>query len=375
MIEIESIGERWTARVHSRDRSGRRVTDSEVFSDRDSATHWANSCEKQRTDELLADLTVARLTMEWHDQRLSSLRDTSAVRELSMLGKHILMDPIAQMDARSLTRHDASAYMTRLNARDNGRGEQLAPKTRRHIAKAIRQAFESNLEIDVNPFQRVPLPSLADVEMAHLTRAEIDRLLSGTGLHRWGWAYAVILLTGIRRSEFAGLRWEQVDLDAGVIEIKWRRSTAGADVVEGQPKTRRARRRIPLDPLAVSLLRQRRGEQDRDHQLWGADWFPGGERYVWTFEDGSLPHPDRLTNEFTKFSQVLGINHVGIHGLRHSFAAAAIAAGVAPYSLSRALGHAQVGFTLTVYGHMWADGLDEEFSKISRMLGTGDSVR
>jgi integrase len=331
---------------------------------------WATKLEQQQTDELLADLTVARLVMGWHDQRLPSLRDTSTAREASMLTKHILKDPIALMDARLVTRHDAAAYMQRLNARANGRGDTLAPKTRRHIAKAIRHAFQANLEVEVNPFQRVPLPSLNDVEMSFLTRTEIVTLLASVDLGRWGWVYVVVTLTGLRRSEFAGLKWECVDLEAGTIEVKWRRSTAGADVVEGQVKTRRARRRVPLDPLAISLLRTRRAAQEQDHRMWGTDWCQGGEKYVWTFEDGSLPHPDRLTSDFAKFSQHIGITNTGIHGLRHSFAAAAIAAGVAPYSLSRALGHTQVGFTMSTYGHLWTDGLDEEMSKISRMLGT-----
>jgi integrase len=91
---------------------------------------------------------------------------------------------------------------------------------------------------------------------------------------------------------------------------------------------------------------------------------------VWAHEDGSVPHPDRLTSEFAKFCEGLDLSPVGLHGLRHSFAAVAIAAGVAPYSLSRALGHTQVAFTYDRYGHLFDNGLDEEMGKISRLLET-----
>ena len=193
-------------------------------------------------------------------------------------------------------------------------------------------------------------------------------LLAGVDLHRWGWVFGFLTLTGLRRSEFCGLRWSEVHLGDGYIDVKWRRTTAGSDVVEGAPKTRRARRRVPLDPMAARLLAARSQQRDHDRLAWGPDWCLHGDEYVWSFEDGSLPHPDRLTSEFGKFCAKIDITPCGLHGLRHTFAAAAIAAGVAPYALSRALGHSQVGFTYQVYGHLWDDGLVEELGKITQML-------
>lgn len=371
MIELLDQDGRWVAEVRTRDRRGTLSVTSGNFNLRSEALAWATDREDELMIASLRDFTVGRLVMEWHDQRALSLRDTTVARESSMLGKHVVESPIATKDARSLSRLEATAFVQQLRNKDNGRGGPLSSKTCRHIAKAMRQSFDASTEIEVNPFQRVALPSLPDVEVAFLTRPEIDTLLQSTGHHRWGWAFALLLLTGIRRSEFCGLKWEHVDLEDGVIEIRWRRTTARSAVVEGQPKTRRARRRIPLDPLAISLLTRRAKERDEQRATWGPDWCADGDTYVWALEDGSLPHPDRLTSEFVKFSAAININSVGVHGLRHSFAAAAIAADVAPYSLSRALGHAQVGFTLTVYGHMWSDGLVDEFAKISRLLGTG----
>jgi integrase len=219
-------------------------------------------------------------------------------------------------------------------------------------------------------FERVALPSLLDVEISFLERAEVDTLLLALHRHRWGWAFGVILLTGVRRSEFCGLTWENVHLDDRFIDIRSRRTTAAGSVVEGPPKTRKARRRIPLDPLAIKLLKQRIEERDEQRIMWGPDWSPSGNSYVWAFEDGSPPNPDRLTAEFAKFCTSLDITDVGLHGLRHTFATVAIAAGMAPYALSRSLGHSTVSFTLDKYGHLWDDGLIAEFKKIEDLLGT-----
>lgn len=370
MIDLSERDGSWLATVAWRSRSGRRLSESRSFSDRNEALGWAQEVDHRHADAVRSELTVAQLVMNWHDERVPRLRDTTVAREESLLMKHVAGDPIGPLPARELTRRDAHNFGEHLTLKENGRGGTLAPKTRRHIQKAVRQAFDASWEIDVNPFARVSLPALPDTEAAFLSMAEIDRLLNGVSTHRWGWAFALLVLTGLRRSEFCGLRWQDVDLDAACLDVKWRRTTARSLVVEGPPKTRRARRRIPLDPMAGRLLRDRLAVRDVQRDQWGPDWCADGDAFVWSREDGSLPHPDQLTLEFDRFCDKVGISNVGLHGLRHSFAAAAIAAGMAGYSLSRVMGHSQVTFTYTVYGHLFNDGLVGEMGKLSSLLGT-----
>jgi integrase len=370
MIQMDEIDQRWLAVVSWRDERGDRERDERSFRTRSDAITWAQEIDAERSEAIRRDMTVAQLVLGWHDDRRPNLRDTTAVREESMLLRHIGGDPLGVTPAKLVTRRDAVAFGERLAMKGNGRGAPLAPKTRRHVGKALRQAFDASWDIEVNPFARVALPALPDGEAKFLTRSEIDVLLHSIKRHRWGWAYAVLLLTGMRRSEFCGLRWTEIDLDAGHLDVKWRRTTAGSEVVEGAPKTRKARRRIPLDPLAVRLLRDRLLERDRNRDEWGPDWCARGDEYVWSREDGSLPHPDQLSAEFDRFCGLVGITNCGLHGLRHSFATIAIAAGVAAYSLSRMMGHSQVGFTLGVYGHLLHDGLQNEMAKMTELLGT-----
>lgn len=370
MIVLSEENGCWCAHVAWRSLSGRRLTASEMFPTRAQATEWAQGHDRKMADQVRENLTVAQLVLGWHDDRVGHLRDTTVAREECMLQRHIAADPIGRMNARSVTRRDAAAFSERLKLKPNGRGATLAPKTRRGIQKAIRQAFDASWDIDVNPFARVALPSLPDTEAAFLSIEEIDRLLKQVALHKWGWVYGVLVLTGLRRSEFCGLRWQDVNLDGAYIEVKWRRSTAGSAVVEGALKTRRARRQIPLDPMASRLLTARVIERDSQRMLWGPDWCEDGDQYVWCREDGSKEHPDKLTSQFDEFCTRARITNVGLHGLRHSFAAVAIAAGMAGYSLSRVMGHSQVTFTYTVYGHLFNDGLVGEMGKLSAFLGT-----
>ena len=60
----------------------------------------------------------------------------------------------------------------------------------------------------------------------------------------------------------------------------------------------------------------------------------------------------------------LGLPAVGVHVLRHSAAARMIAAGASPKAVQTVLGHANAGFTLSVYGHMFDAELDDLASRL-----------
>ena len=73
--------------------------------------------------------------------------------------------------------------------------------------------------------------------------------------------YVTALSTGMRRGELAGLRWEDVDLQAGTIAVS-ERASSSAERVEGEPKTRTSRRTIDITPGTVAVLRAWRFVRD-----------------------------------------------------------------------------------------------------------------
>ena len=67
---------------------------------------------------------------------------------------------------------------------------------------------------------------------------------------------------------------------------------------------------------------------------------------------GQPHHPDNISRTFTDFVRTLPITYITLHGLRHTHATQLLAAGVNPRVVSERLGHANVAFTLHVYGHV-----------------------
>ena len=62
---------------------------------------------------------------------------------------------------------------------------------------------------------------------------------------------------GLRNEEAIGLKWENVDLDAGMIKIRSVISSAGGKAIEKGPKTAAGRKDIPIDPVLVEKLKTR----------------------------------------------------------------------------------------------------------------------
>jgi len=92
-----------------------------------------------------------------------------------------------------------------------------------------------------------------------------------------------------------------------------------------------------------------------------------------TEPDGAPVHPQVLTRRFRAVVKRLGLPAIRLHDVRHSYATAAVAAGVAVKTLSQRIGHADVGVTLRVYAHV-LPGDDEAAADLVAELIARDSV-
>jgi hypothetical protein len=157
-------------------------------------------------------------------------------------------------------------------------------------------------------------------------------------------------LRGLRRGEMCGLRWTDIDLDRGMLTIERNRTTAGYQVVEGDPKTPAGRRTVALDIRTVQVLRahrRRQGDQRAQAAEAGQPWTDTG--YVFTRADGLPINPNYATTRFRKLVQRIGLPPVRLHDLRHGAASLAHQAGADLKTLQDLLGHSSILVTADTY--------------------------
>jgi integrase len=182
------------------------------------------------------------------------------------------------------------------------------------------------------------------------TPGELRRFLELTADHHHGALVRVAAMTGLRRGELCGLRWSDVDLDAGLLSVRQTITMAGRRVVTGDVKTPTSRRVVDLDPQTVAVLRRHLVTQKEYRLMAGPGWTDTG--LVFTMPDGKGWNPDTITQAVERLVGSSDLPRITLHGLRHTHTTHLLASGMNPRLVSARLGHASVAFTLDRYAHV-----------------------
>jgi integrase len=162
--------------------------------------------------------------------------------------------------------------------------------------------------------------------------------------------YHLMLVTGMRRGETVGLRWEDVDLDGECLFVIQQITDVNGRSMVSTPKTKRGDRVVYIDAETVVMLRRQQETQNLERTGWGPAWNDSG--LVFTREDGSALRPEYATRRFQALAQDAGLPVIRLHDLRHTNASLALDAGVDLKVVSERLGHSQIAITADLYTHV-----------------------
>jgi integrase len=283
--------------------------------------------------------------------------------------------PLQSLDPMMLDR--LYAKMLRDGRRDGQGG--LSPRTTRFthtvLRKALADAVRKGLLV-ANPADRATPPSTKAArppEMKFWTPEELYAFLESidTGDRLFG-MWRVLALTGLRRGEVAGLRWQDVDLhgdeqDPGRIRVAQQYKPDGrGGFVFGAPKSEQGRRTVNLDPETVVVLRDHRQRQLDERSQLGLSDRP---QLVFTNVDGGPIRPDSgISKRFDRLVRETDLPRIRLHDLRHTHSAHLIASGTDLKAISTRLGHASASFTLDRYGHLLPGRQAEAAARVAAMV-------
>jgi integrase len=308
-----------------------------------------------------ASLTLGDyLAREWLPAVETTVKPTTFAQYRQLVTTHVLprIGAVALRDLETAHLDRLYAELLREGRRDGTGG--LSAKTVRHVHVALRKALGDALRkgrVARNVAEHASPPKPRKPRPRVWTADQLRAFLEATADDRLAAAWVLVATTGINRGELLGLAWDSVDLEAGAVTIAAQLTLADGQPVDSDPKTDRRRRTISLDPDTLADLRAHAARQQDEILEAGSLWQETG--LVFTREDGSPIHPERLSRRFKTLTRRAMLPHIGLHGLRHTYATIALASGVPAKVVSERLGHASTSITMDIYQHVMP-GMDAD---------------
>ena len=235
-------------------------------------------------------------------------------------------------------------------------GGKLSAKTilehHRLISTVLEQAVKEGL-VPFNAASRATLPKAERKEVNYFQPeqvAAIREALESEPL-KWRTLVHLLLITGARRGEVLGLKWEKVDFEGRKIHIcNSVLYSPDIGIYESTPKTPTSNRFVALPAETMLLLKQYRAWQTQERFRLGG--YYENQDFVFAQDTGKPMHPDSVTDWLKKFSKRHDLPHINPHAFRHTMASMLYFNGVDSVSISKRLGHAQVSTTSNIYAHI-----------------------
>jgi integrase len=269
----------------------------------------------------------------------STIRSYEQALRGSQQGRGGLLAELGPIRLSDLTVDDIQGYADRLLAA----GAQ--PSTIHNQIMPVRVICRwRRREVSVNPTIGLELPAVRSGRVRIVSPAEAELLLAALA-ERDRVLWATALYAGLRRGELMGLRWGDVDLGRGVIEVA--QAWDPKEHMMVAPKSAAGTRRVPiagalrvyLTPMSLAAA------TDTSRLVFGSQGAP--------FSATSLY--ERALRAWRR----AGLKPICLHDCRHTFASLMIAAGVNAKALSSFMGHANISITLDRYGHLMPGAEDE----------------
>jgi integrase len=304
-------------------------------------------------------MTVGGWLSQWLEEARHNVAPKTHERYTEIVQKHLVPALGAIPLAKLAPVHIQGYYSDALKSgRLDGKGglsAQTVVHFHRVLSKALKRARQLRL-LATNPAADVECPKVEDREMQTLSDDQAAHLLAAASTTRLYVPIVLTLATGLRRGELLALRWQDIDLTTGVVQVVRSLEQTDDGLRFKTPKTKRSRRPIVLPASVLEVLRDYKIKQLEERLLLGL----GKGELVFTRVDGSPIKPDSFTSWVARVAKRAGTSHImPVHGLRHTHITNLLRANIHPKVASERAGHSRVGFTLDRYSHV-VPGLQEE---------------
>ena len=302
------------------------------------------------------DTVQKYFTMWLKEYQYNKLKPTSYDRLESTVNKHIISN-LGGMKIDKVTRYNIQSLLNNLYTK-----QKLSYSSVKKVYVALNSCYKHALIDDVvikNPCVGIELPSpkerTKNITTLSFDEAEKIKQEIVNGQYYYGYAYLLILNTGLRMGEALSLCWDAIDFKVKTITVKKnnivvkKRDDAGNQIggyesrIQNDLKTHSGNRVIPMNKtaeFALNALKQNNTTQfvivnERQHRVL----------------------PSNFERTFHSILKKVNIEKCGVHTLRHTFASMLFSKGIDVKVVSKLLGHSSVKITYDTYVHLFKEDI------------------
>lgn len=225
-------------------------------------------------------------------------------------------------------------------------------------------------------------------EVNYFEPEELERIRDclDTAPMKWKVITHLLIVTGCRRGEIMGLKWNAINFENNSIHIS---NNLLYDkeygIYEDTTKTDTSDRIIRLTTETAGLLKDYRAWWEHLRRESGTDWNSFIEiadgrgirhyqkaDFLFIQDSGNnigYPmHPDSITDWLDRFSEKNNLPHINPHAFRHTLASVLCLNGIDITTISKWLGHKNVSTTMNIYEHILEQGKEQVVECVADMI-------
>ena len=309
------------------------------------------------------NLKVGEYLQRWLSDSVKDSVKQTTYESYERLARIHLVPALGRIKLKNLTpAHVRGLYREKL---DSGLSASSVQRIHALLHKALKQAVNDGL-IPRNVTDGVTRPKQSRKEIQALSLEQARTFLQAARSDRLEALYLLAIHTGLRQGELLGLKWYDVDLDQGTLQVRRILSAAKSGPTFTTPKNDKGRS-VRLTPQAMQALRDHRKRQIEERLKHAGYW--QNTDLVFTSTVGTpLNRHNVFRRSFKPLLRHAGLPDIPFHALRHSFATLMLSGREHPKVVQEMLGHSRINTTLDFYSHILPDMQREAVDRLDVML-------
>lgn len=312
----------------------------------------------------------------YSEMHLSNLKPNTA-NQYRIIAEQRLIPYFGSMQVHNITAVDIRLWIAGLKGKAKKGKAAISENSKgvwfRTLSAMLGKAVEWEI-IDINPCTKVKAPRKPCSDVPAMQREEVIQLfekLEHLDNPPMVITLYLLLLTGVRESEAAGLQWQDIDWENKIVHIQRECIyISGKGLFIDTPKSSNSVRDICAPDKLLIQLKSYRAWQQAEIDARGDLWVgpKGDQGFILTQFNGDPVHGSTIRFWVQKTAKLSGVPYVTVHGLRHTYASLLVANGIDARTTAAQLGHSSPALVYSTYANPQSEAKRRAASKIETLV-------